>query len=493
MIDNTLKRVALSVIISILFLGTLYSTDHSLLEDKASEYIIWAKKQPSMVKNAYKDVTLNVYLKKNKNNEKTYSESFGGDIQSLLLSGNLIYTIYPKSIQRFNLDSKDQTIIRRNNSEFSFISIALQDNIIHELAVKNRKLYSRFDDNPWKAIKSTANIHKYSRILVHSEPDQTVITHLKRKGKGVVHMLSLMDGVIENTEFEFENISFNNLSLLGNDLIFFNSYNNKAYKNHSDKLTPYSLPRLNIKKQKLLALSGPKNAPYTLSRDKEHYYFKHNQEKEAESTPVFKSSKPELFDFLITQSLHFSILTLSILGFIQIRKIHQKRLALEEGEDRISPLFFRSLAFIIDIQIIGPIIYLLRYFLIEDNLNAIEQFTPNLVTFNPSGNELYDEQKIILLFWNVFLLIIIHQVVFVIYHFIFEYFFRASLGKMFFQLVLKSEDGSDVTVKQIAIKSLCRFIDYIIIPVGFIICLCTDKRQTLGDLCAKTVIMSKRF
>ena len=73
-----------------------------------------------------------------------------------------------------------------------------------------------------------------------------------------------------------------------------------------------------------------------------------------------------------------------------------------------------------------------------------------------------------------------------------EKLFGASVGKKMSSLRVVSEDGSPITWGQTAVRTLGRLID--IIPafyvVGFVCAAVTKKHQRLGDLMAKTIVVS---
>ena len=94
----------------------------------------------------------------------------------------------------------------------------------------------------------------------------------------------------------------------------------------------------------------------------------------------------------------------------------------------------------------------------------------------------------------IFPLIIVQQLIFALYHTVLEIVFGASLGKMFFQLKIVSEDGSKPTPQQVVVKGGLRFADYFLtIPLGFVSCLLSKKRQSIGDRFAKTIVVSNRL
>jgi uncharacterized RDD family membrane protein YckC len=78
------------------------------------------------------------------------------------------------------------------------------------------------------------------------------------------------------------------------------------------------------------------------------------------------------------------------------------------------------------------------------------------------------------------------------YYIILEAIFGATLGKIVFGLKVLREDGSSISWGASAVRNLLRIVDGLFFYlVGFIIAMQSPKRQRLGDLMAKTAVVSK--
>jgi uncharacterized RDD family membrane protein YckC len=79
-----------------------------------------------------------------------------------------------------------------------------------------------------------------------------------------------------------------------------------------------------------------------------------------------------------------------------------------------------------------------------------------------------------------------------LYHFVLEAIWRASLGKLLLGLRVVGRDGDRPSVGAIALRTLLRMVDWLpfFYLVGFIALLSTGtRRQRLGDLAAKTRVI----
>ncbi len=81
------------------------------------------------------------------------------------------------------------------------------------------------------------------------------------------------------------------------------------------------------------------------------------------------------------------------------------------------------------------------------------------------------------------------------YFILMEWCFSASLGKLAFGLRVASEDGKKPTIHQIILRNIFRIIDafpyFIPYVAGLAFIAGNEKRQRLGDIAAKTIIVSK--
>jgi uncharacterized RDD family membrane protein YckC len=79
-----------------------------------------------------------------------------------------------------------------------------------------------------------------------------------------------------------------------------------------------------------------------------------------------------------------------------------------------------------------------------------------------------------------------------LYFFFFEWKFGATIGKRILGLSVVMEDGTPVTRNAAAIRTLMRVIDgQLIYLVAAIAVLASPGRQRLGDMVAKTFVISK--
>ena len=74
-----------------------------------------------------------------------------------------------------------------------------------------------------------------------------------------------------------------------------------------------------------------------------------------------------------------------------------------------------------------------------------------------------------------------------------EWLFSATLGKFVFSLRAVSIDGTRLTFEKSANRNVLRLVDFFpFYLTGFICALLTENRQRLGDLWAKTIVVSRR-
>jgi uncharacterized RDD family membrane protein YckC len=91
----------------------------------------------------------------------------------------------------------------------------------------------------------------------------------------------------------------------------------------------------------------------------------------------------------------------------------------------------------------------------------------------------------------------IWQIIFIFLYFsLQEFFFCATIGKffMYLRVISQSSDStySRLTIKDALLRNLVRFVDAIsMYLLGFIFCICSSKRRRLGDMLAKTLVVSR--
>lgn len=486
---KNIKIIFLSLIFSFSFIFCNYGEEQVLISDDQSDHLIWVRKQHALFNTKNTKSTYTIYSKKTA--KKLFSENYTGDLQSLYLSGNLLYSVYPKSIQRFDLNSRIKKIIKRNESGFSFLGLVIQGNIHYHIAQKKDQLYTRSNDKPWRLLKAMPKISSKTTSLVFSHNNQCVIALKESKSEGSVHTITFKDDNLNLNSGKLNELSLSNISAHRGELILIMTNDGDALKLTHSNTSPYNLPNINIENAKILALASDKYSQHILYKDDDNFYTQIGNHSEPLSTPISSQKSSSRKAYFINQFAWTFFIIVSISMFISIRKKQQKLLNLKAPIPQTAHLLYRVLAFIIDIVILSPIVELINYTFFEDNLKILAQF---VIQYENLQNN--PEQLLEIINANIPLfipLIITHQLIFVMYHVFFEIIFSASLGKMFFQLKLVSQNDSKITPNQIVIKNIFRLIDYFLtLPLGFIFCLSSKTRQSLGDRMAKTIVISQR-
>ncbi len=482
------KIIFLSLCFTFLFLCYSHSDEQTLISNDQSDHLVWVRKQQSLFNNKTKTSTYTIYSKKS--SKEIFSGNYTGDLQSLYLSDNSLYSVYPKSIQSLDLLSKTKKITRISESGFSFLGLVIQGNTHYQLAKKTDRLYTRLGDNPWKALVSIEKITPESQLSVFSYDNKSIIALMDKNNEGTVHTITYKNDSTHLSSVDFSELYLTNISLYKNELILIGDDNSLKLTNSNTM--PYRLPTANDSSAKVLALASDAYTDYILYKDDENFYTQIGNHEEAISTPILSKKSFSRKGYFITQFAWTFFIIVSISLFISIRKKQQKLLNLPIAKPQTAHLLYRVLAFIIDIVILSPIVELINYTFFEDNLSVLAQF---VIQYDQLQND--PEKLLNIIESNVPLfipLIITHQVIFIIYHLFFDSIFNASLGKMFFQLKLVSENDSPLTPQQIFIKNIMRLFDYFLtLPIGFVFCLSSKSRQSLGDRIAKTTVISQRF
>lgn len=123
---------------------------------------------------------------------------------------------------------------------------------------------------------------------------------------------------------------------------------------------------------------------------------------------------------------------------------------------------------------------------------------------------LIDEFLIIILFWIIFYddlceisqnsalisdfvkdKIYYYYALMTMYQIFFIHKYSTTLGKMALKLEIIAENGEKISASQIWLRSFVRLISGNFLYLGFVLALFTQKRQTLHDYFAKTIIIRR--
>ena len=77
------------------------------------------------------------------------------------------------------------------------------------------------------------------------------------------------------------------------------------------------------------------------------------------------------------------------------------------------------------------------------------------------------------------------------YQIFFIHKYSTTLGKMALKLEIIAENGEKISASQIWLRSFVRLISGNFLYLGFVLALFTQKRQTLHDYFAKTIIIRR--
>ena len=88
---------------------------------------------------------------------------------------------------------------------------------------------------------------------------------------------------------------------------------------------------------------------------------------------------------------------------------------------------------------------------------------------------------------------IIGGILFVVYLSLTEGYYGQSLGKKLFKIKVLKEDGKKCDLKSAVIRNILRIVDVLpnLYIVGILVITFTPKKQRIGDLAAKTVVVKK--
>lgn len=78
------------------------------------------------------------------------------------------------------------------------------------------------------------------------------------------------------------------------------------------------------------------------------------------------------------------------------------------------------------------------------------------------------------------------------YHFLSEYFFAGSPGKLVMSIEVRTQQGDHISMKQSLVRNLLRPIDAIgFYALGFIVAVCSEQSRRIGDMAAKTLVVEQ--
>ncbi|GGG78812.1 RDD family protein [Paenibacillus radicis (ex Gao et al. 2016)] len=119
-----------------------------------------------------------------------------------------------------------------------------------------------------------------------------------------------------------------------------------------------------------------------------------------------------------------------------------------------------------------------------DSMIILLPITPIFIYFVVTHNHMDD-----LLGMNDILRILISISPIIIYQIVCELLFKRSFGKMIMGLRIVSLDGGELKFWQIILRNVMRIVDHGLF-MGVILIFITKKKQRLGDLLARTVVVS---
>jgi uncharacterized RDD family membrane protein YckC len=69
--------------------------------------------------------------------------------------------------------------------------------------------------------------------------------------------------------------------------------------------------------------------------------------------------------------------------------------------------------------------------------------------------------------------------------------YQGTIGKMFLKIKVTDLDGNKINFLKASIRHLSKFLSGIILGIGFLMVLWTDRKQGLHDIIAKTLVIKK--
>ena len=130
--------------------------------------------------------------------------------------------------------------------------------------------------------------------------------------------------------------------------------------------------------------------------------------------------------------------------------------------------FHRFISFLIDEFLITILFWIIFY----DDLREISQNSALISDFV--------KDKI----YYYYALVTVYQIFFI-------HKYSTTLGKMALKLEIIAENGEKISASQIWLRSFVRLISGNFLYLGFVLALFTQKRQTLHDYFAKTIIIRR--
>ena len=178
--------------------------------------------------------------------------------------------------------------------------------------------------------------------------------------------------------------------------------------------------------------------------------------------------------FLITGLFFLIIIIIGLIAYTKIIKIKQAPVVTPviAVPTKIPKLTYQGVGIRFIATLIDTILILIAIFLIHGILLI----------------QASEEIMLILSFITIFISIIFIQ----LYYIIFEGLKGATFGKMLCRICVVKEDGTPCDMASAIIRNLLRFVDgFFGYLMGAIIIWNSDKKQRLGDIVAKTVVVKK--
>ena len=153
----------------------------------------------------------------------------------------------------------------------------------------------------------------------------------------------------------------------------------------------------------------------------------------------------------------------------------------ETPEFSYANFILRLGAFVIDTLILGIILSILRWLLV--NILSLDLRLENFLS---------DDQELIItpFFYASFMIFTVAQIiVFWLYYAITESRFGASPGKLLFKLRVTSPDGRLINFKRATGHTFARFLSFLPFLTGYLMAAFTDKTQALHDLLSECIVI----
>ncbi len=412
--------------------------------------------------------------------------------------------VMPQSIYLLDVGARDTRLVARAPDEIEFLAATQGSGRLHILGLKKESAFVLIDPGENITELPGKTLPKTFKILVCAgpdtmafavsdpghlfNPDQWDFTGLRFKGDdflGVNHDVS-------------NDIPLQDMSAVGNQLWLIRKDNPKALRWPAEGLFmgEFPMPPLPQGATHWNAFAQSASGRLELARGPGTYHLSLESGKRVSFAEPRRGDAVGVLRRMFTIQLLALSLTVIILVYLRRRRALAFPIALPAHSLVAHPcgLFRRSTAFWIDVSIfLKPARDMVdeAYFggLFREATHELLQYTapgPDLSLWQLQAYAMLLRDHLPLMFesFGVQLGII------ALYHGLMEYFFAASLGKMFLNIKVMSEGGGRPRPRQIVIKSVCRFVDYFMwFPLGLIFCWCNRKRKCCGDLLAGTVVV----